>query len=186
MLVVVLSCTIAFLICLRLETLTGDYFVANWSQRDAPQDIVIVTINEDTLATLAYRSPIDRAFLADVVKKIDSANPSAIGIDLLIDQPSEPQKDSVFIQTLKTTKAPVIIGYATGSDGLNKKQLAYQDRVLQNLQKGLVTLSRDDFDGTVRQVFIGRPVRGTWHPGLAAALGCEAVAVADLIGESGS
>jgi len=172
--VVALSCTIAFLICLRLETLTGDYFVANLSQRDVPQDIVIVTINEGTLATLAYRSPIDRKFLADIIKKIDNANPRAIGIDLLIDQPSEPQKDSVFIQILETTKAPITIGYATGSDGLNKKQLAYQDSVLQNLQKGLVTLSRDDFDGTVRQLFIGRTVQSNWYSGLAAALAEQA------------
>jgi len=174
LIVAIASCAIAFAICFRLEILTGDYFISSWSQWDEPQDIVIVTINEDTLATLAYRSPIDRAFLAELIQKIDAANPRAIGIDLLIDQPSEPEKDSVFIQTLEAAKAPIIVGYATGNDGLNEKQVAHQDAVLQNLKKALVTLSRDDFDGTVRQIFTGRPVDGAWYPGLAAALAEQA------------
>ncbi len=170
LLVAAVSCITAFVVCFRLEILTGDYLVANVGQWSDPEDIVIVTIDEDTLATLAYRSPIDRAFLAKIVGKIDQAKPRAIGIDLLIDQPSEPEKDKNFIKTLEALKAPLYVGYGAGSDGLSEKQMAYENASLKNVKKALVTLSRDDFDGTIRQVFTGRLVDGTWYPGLAAAL----------------
>jgi len=60
--------------------------------RQPSEDIVIVKITEDTLAKIAYRSPFDRSLLAQVVKKILSANPKSIGIDVLLDQASEPAR----------------------------------------------------------------------------------------------
>ncbi|MCP4185571.1 MAG: adenylate/guanylate cyclase domain-containing protein [Hyphomicrobiales bacterium] len=170
LMVVVISSAIAFVLCFRLEIFLKDGFVTKLGPWNNPQDIVIITIDEDTLANLPYRSPVDRGFLADVIGKIDSANPVAIGIDLLIDQPSETDKDALFIKALELAKTPIVMGYATGEDGLNTKQLAYENASLQNMQKALVTLVRDDFDGTVRNVFTGRLIDGVWYPSFAAAL----------------
>ena len=42
---------------------------------------------------LACRSPVDRAFLADLIERLRAAKVRAIGIDILFDQPTIPQND---------------------------------------------------------------------------------------------
>src|SRR6187549_3280637 len=58
------------------------------AERTLEQDrrIVLVTYNDDTLAMLGKRSPLDRAMLAQALTAIDGMHPRAIGIDILIDQ----------------------------------------------------------------------------------------------------
>ena len=58
------------------------------AQRMLTQDdrITLVTYNDDTLAQLGKRSPLDRAMLARTLRAIDAMHPRAIGIDILIDQ----------------------------------------------------------------------------------------------------
>ncbi len=160
----------AFAISLRLEISLTDYLLTKYGNWKAPENIVIVTIDEDTLAKLPYRSPIDRTLLSKVITKIDNAGAKAIGLDLLIDQPSESQKDTQFLTTIKNLKSPFVIGYANQAEGLTPKQVAFQKTFLKGVQKGLVTLLRDNFDGTVRQTFSGRTIDGKWQPGLAAAI----------------
>lgn len=165
------SALLAFVLGFRLEVLVEDYMLVHLTPASAPPDnIALVAIDEDTLARLPYRSPIDRKFLADLVTKLSAAGPRAIGLDILIDQPSEAAKDAALLQALRGAKAPIVIGYATQRDGLTEKQAAYQRQALKGLGKGLVTLTRDDFDGTVRSLYPGRKVGGEWMPGFAAAL----------------
>ena len=170
LLVTSLAGIIAFAISFRLEVAATDYLLTTYGKAKPAQNIVIVTIDENTLATLPYRSPIDRAFLSKLIQKIDQAGAKAIGLDLLIDQPSETQKDQTFLTTLKNLKTPIVIGYATKAEGLTPKQIAFENAFLKTIPKGLVTLLRDNFDGTVRQTFSGRMINGKWQPGLAAAL----------------
>ncbi len=160
----------AFAISLRLEISLTDYLLTKYGNWKTPENIVIVTIDEDTLAKLPYRSPIDRTLLSKVIAKIDNAGAKAIGLDLLIDQPSERPKDTQFLTTIKNLKSPFVIGYANQAEGLTPKQVAFQKTYLKGVQKGLVTLLRDNFDGTVRQAFSGRTIDGKWQPGLAAAI----------------
>ena len=169
--VTLLSAVIAFASCFRLEVLIEDFFLVHLTKPvSAPDNIVLVAVDEDTLAKMPYRSPVDRSFLARIVKQIDQARPRAIGIDLLIDQPSEAAKDAALLNALRQAKSPIIMGFATASDGLTEKQIAFQAQALKGLQKGLVTLTRDDFDGTVRQIYPGRVVKGNWLDGFSTAL----------------
>lgn len=57
-----------------------------------PQDdrIVVLALKESTLAGLACRSPIDRAFLARLVERLEAKGARAIGLDILIDSPTLP------------------------------------------------------------------------------------------------
>ena len=168
--IAVIASIIAFAVSFRLDVLVSDYILTNHGNWQASKKIVVVTIDENTLATLPYRSPIDRGFLSSVIKKLDIARPVAIGLDLLIDQASEAKKDQQFFTTLKTIKTPIILGYATKTEGLTKKQITYQNTQLNNIPKGLVTLLRDNFDGTIRQTFSSRVVNGQHQSGLAAQL----------------
>ncbi len=166
---------LAIAVCFRLEILGQDYSLlrhADWGA--GPDDIIIIAVDEDTLATLPYRSPIDRGLLADLIDQLDAADAKAVGIDFLLDQPSEPAKDRRLAEILRTASIPIVMGYAQMADGLSERQFAYQEKILNGLDKGLVALSRDDFDGTVRQLMTGRVIDGTWRPALASAMAAHA------------
>ncbi len=168
---IILSALLAFALSFRLEVLVEDYMLVHLTPNvSSPEKIALIGIDERTLAGLSYRSPIDRAFLAKVVAKIDAAGPQAIGLDILIDQPSEIEKDDQLLKILREAESSIVIGFANEKDGLTEMQVAFQDKALRGLSKGLVTLTRDDFDGTVRNLYLGRMVNGSWMPGFAAAL----------------
>lgn len=160
---------IAFVACFRLDVLVDDFLVV----RGGPpprDDIVIVTITEETLATLPYRSPIDRGFLAGVVQAIDAAGPRAIGLDILIDQPSEPSKDQQLKSVLENLASPLVLAMATGEEQLSESQQAFLKQFSNGLERALVTLKRDELDGIVRRVFSGRTEDGSIQPAFALAL----------------
>ncbi|MBB4304940.1 class 3 adenylate cyclase/CHASE2 domain-containing sensor protein [Rhodobium orientis] len=170
-LAVILATAIGFGVGHRLEPRIGDILLSVLNVwHDPPKDIVVVAVDEETLATLAYRSPIDRAFLAGLIARIDRAGPAVIGVDILIDQQSEPAKDLALLSAVRTARTPIIIGFATGADGLTDKQATFLREALAGLDKGLVTLLRERDDGTVRDLTAGRVVDGDWQDGLAAAM----------------
>lgn len=115
-----------------------DKFVYDWrtslfsthiaSQR---RDITIVYIDEATLADYPYKSPIDRALLASLVKAIDRAKPKAIGIDIIFDRPTEPERDDVLLRTLQHVQAPlVLIGTDESESGVLREALEWQSTFL--------------------------------------------------------
>src|SRR5918911_5157338 len=61
--------------------------------RPQSERIAIIGITEETLLRLPYRSPIDRGFLAHLIDDLAAAAPAAIGLDILIDRPTEAVKD---------------------------------------------------------------------------------------------
>ena len=126
------------------------------SKTEASKDIVIVKITEDTLATLPYRSPLDRGLLADIIEKLLAANPKAIGIDMLLDQPSEKAKDDRLFKLLQNNNDKIFVVYADQSDGLSEAQVSYENKVLENVSKSIAVLPKDSSDGIVRYFLEGR------------------------------
>ncbi len=154
----------------------GDRFVTDWETAallpSEPPDaaIVVVAINEDTLASFPYRSPIDRRFLADLLTTIAARSPRAIGLDLLLDQPTEPDKDEALRRTLDAIKVPLRVSYVDGADALTERQRAWLDDFVPPRMRALATLGTDQFD-TVRWIFPGqKQADGSYVPGLARAL----------------
>jgi CHASE2 domain-containing sensor protein len=86
--------------------------------------IVIVTVTEDTLARLPYRSPLDRGFLAGILRALDGAGVRAVGLDVLFDQPTDPAKDADLGAALRSMRAPVVVAWADQRDGLPKAWFA--------------------------------------------------------------
>lgn len=74
--------------------------------------IMIAAIDEETLARTRRRSPLDRALLARAVDALDGAHPLAIGIDVLIDQPTTPADDALLTDTLRAARTPTVLAYA--------------------------------------------------------------------------
>ena len=133
--------------------------------RPQDKDVVVVVITEDTLATLPYRSPVDRGFLAGLLGHLEAAKPKAIGVDILFDQPTEAAKDEALQKKLRNLSVPVVVAEAATDSNLTKPQQAFLKRFTDGLATGLVNLVKDRADGTVRWILAGKTVAGVWRPG---------------------
>jgi class 3 adenylate cyclase/CHASE2 domain-containing sensor protein len=138
----------------------GDRFVADWETAALlpaePQDsgIVVVAITEDTLKKFAYRSPIDRRFLAGLLTTLASRAPRAIGLDLLFDQPTEPDKDELLRDTLLHLPVPLRVSFSDTQGTVTDDQHAFLERFVPPRLRGLANLATDQFD-TVRWIYPG-------------------------------
>ncbi len=133
-------------------------------------DIVLLTITEETLAQFPYRSPFDRAFLAEVITLLDAAGASAVGLDILVDQPTEADKDARLAEAVAKARIPLVFGWADREDGLTSGQSEFLQDYLPEAIKAHVNLVKDDRDGTVRWTFPGRETAEGFRPSFANAL----------------
>jgi class 3 adenylate cyclase/CHASE2 domain-containing sensor protein len=156
-----------------LENIGRDIRVAALSA-PMPQSkqIVIAGLTEETVAQFAYRSPVDREFLANLIKTLQAKGAREIGVDVLFDQPTEPAKDALLKKTIREIKTPLFISYSNSPNVVNQDQLAYlNDFVPPRLRAG-ANLATDPFDGTVRWIFAGEN-----NPGMPLGFGRKAVSL---------
>jgi adenylate cyclase len=152
----------------------------NWAQdlrvatlsRAQPQsrEIVVVTVSEETLTALPYRSPLDRRFLSALLRSLEAKAARLIAVDVLLDQPSEPDKDRELQETLRNLSVPIVMASADTSDGLTRRQSAFMASYLNGIRKGIPTLSVDSIDGTVRAMVLRRRHDGQTQLGFTAAI----------------
>lgn len=159
------------------EYWTSDWRTALFADRHDAQhsSLAVVIINDETLAGLPYRSPIDRGLLSDIIKTVDNAGARVIALDFIFDQPTEPAKDAALAETLKTTNARVVLGTLDERTGLDEERLAYNRRFVADAgaRSGLLTM-RTELDGTVRS--LPQPVAGApLYFGVAAAEAAGAI-----------
>lgn len=155
---VLLASLVALVAASRLDPLAGDIAVS-FAPSPPPEtlsEIVVAVVTEDTLATFPYRSPIDREFLANLVKRLDKAGAAAVGIDVLLDQPSLPHKDKALFSAIDEASLPVVLAYATSADGLTDRQAAFAAKNVASRGHGLIALPRDEIDGVVRHLPLAR------------------------------
>ena len=133
-------------------------------------EIAIVTITEETLASFPYRSPLDRHFLAELLRTLEGKGARLIGIDILFDQPTEPAKDAALQRALRELGVPVVVARVDGRVGLSEAQAAYMEDYTSSVGSGLAMLPKDGLDGKVRSILLSRSERGRRIPGFAAAL----------------
>ncbi len=138
-------------------------------------DVVLVMIGEGTLAKLPYRSPVDRAFLAGLIEDLAAHRPAAIGVDLLLDQPTEPDKDAALRATLaRHATLPVVLAMGDETDGLRPAQAVWLAAFLRGLPRGLAVVLRETDTGVARGAPGPRVVAGVPTPALAVALAAAA------------
>lgn len=119
-----------------------DRFTYDWRTtllaERAPQqrdDIAIVLIDEDSLTGYPYLSPVDRGLSAELIRAIDAAGPKAIGLDFLVDRPTETARDAAFAAAIRDAKAPVIVGAFDERGFPRPKEVAYQARFLETVNR---------------------------------------------------
>jgi class 3 adenylate cyclase/CHASE2 domain-containing sensor protein len=145
----------------RVSFLTSaDRFVRDWevAYRSVPEDqdpnILILSVNEQTMQNFPYRSPLDRAFLAGLLTTLDTKHPRAIVLDYLFDQPTEPAKDKALYAALRDLKAPTVVSFFEAKTDVSAKQVAYLNNFVPTQMRGLPNLGTDQTD-TARWVMPG-------------------------------
>lgn len=137
----------------ELETRLHDRVRIAFSASSKAQDsrISLVMIDEATMATLPYRSPVDRSLLAQIVELLDAAGARAIGIDVLLDQPTETEKDKALIDAVSAFNGPVVVAWADARAGMTDAQSAWLEQFLDasGATPGFANLQQDS-DGIVR------------------------------------
>ncbi len=125
----------------RLVDLRIAYFTP---PEDQSADIAVVTVNEETLADLACRQPLDRDYLARLVEALGASEVRAIGLDYLFDRPTEPAKDSRLKRAIAGTKVPVVVAWAAETsdrrrhiESFGAESGAIPGNVLLGLQEGV-------------------------------------------------
>src|SRR5687767_14517335 len=88
----------------------ADALLISYSAPPEPQHagIALVVFGEDGMATAVCRAPIDRDMLADLVGRLGSAGVRAIGIDVLLDQATMPDRDARLRRALVEAPVPVV------------------------------------------------------------------------------
>lgn len=84
------------------------YYLTN-PTKEQRRDIALVFINEDSLTGYTYLSPINRGLIAELVRVIDAAGAKVIGLDLIIDRPTEPPLDQALTDAVRTAKSAKIV-----------------------------------------------------------------------------
>ena len=159
--VAILSALISFIAVERFDVLTSlDNVIQDWeiSRLIPPKpiynDIVILAVNENTLRQFQYRSPLDRAFLSKVLKRVAEGKPKAIGLDFLFDQPTEPAKDAELKATLADLPVPLVVAYTENPSIVTPPQLAYLRSYVPLSRRAMANVAKDQH-GTARLVFPG-------------------------------
>ena len=171
---VVLAATALATVCTRyvtflagLENVAADIRIAAL-QPPQPQskDIVVAAITEETVTKFPYRSPVDRAFLAQLLQTLEKKGARLIVLDVLFDQATEPAKDEALKQALRAAKVPVLVSYINSPAVVNEEQLAYLNDFVPEKLRAAANIASDPFDGAARWIFPGE-TRATEPKGLA-------------------
>jgi adenylate cyclase len=136
--------------------------------RPPNERIAIIGIKEETLVPLPYRSPIDRGFLARLLDDLSAAGPAALGIDILLDRPTEVEKDDALRNAMRRARDRLVIISLTATTPLSPAQRRFLDEFTSDFRTGYANLARDRFDDMIRRYVPVDPTDGA--PSFAAAI----------------
>jgi adenylate cyclase len=128
--------------------------------RPSASNVVVVGITEDTLSAFPYRSPIDRGFLASLIDALASDGVIAIGLDVVLDRPTEAAKDAALRRALTRTDIPVVAISVAPDTAMPPDRRRFLATFLQDVLTGDANLARDRFDDMVRNHVPLHPATG--------------------------
>ncbi len=134
-----------------LDDLRLAYFSAPEPQHD---DIVVLTITEDTLAELPFRSPIDRAYLAGKIDTLADKGARLVALDVILDQPTTETDDRKLIDAFNDFPGAIVVAAGDRQTNLTERQIVAQEKLLAGIPAGLAVIPKTD--GVVRYTFPGR------------------------------
>lgn len=154
----------------RFDLALYDLALALW-QRPAPPDIVIVAIDDPSLAAVG-RWPWPRALHASLLERLDAAGARAVALDLILTEPDrrDPAGDAALAQAIRRSGRavlPVLLEAGTG-DSL-RETLPLPAFAANAAALGHISIALDG-DGVARSVYLEEGLGRPRWPHLAAAL----------------
>jgi adenylate cyclase len=121
-------------------------------QRPAPPSSRIINIDFDEASVRRYNAfPIPRALLADVISKIASGKPAAIGVDIILDRPRA-EADDLHLARVIDDAGNVILVSEYGFDTRQRNDpLAIFQKTAAGVAFGDLPI---DGDGAIRRMFL--------------------------------
>ncbi len=163
-----------------VETWSRDVRIAAATPLSPPSpDIVIVALTDETLdqPQFPYRLPVDRAFLAELVRHLEASGARAVGIDILLDRWTETDKDADLMAALHDAQIPVLTIWGGEEIGVVGQRREVLEQFVGDAPTGFGLLLHDRADDTVR---IHQPIWAEDQPitlsfpaAIAAALGYD-------------
>jgi class 3 adenylate cyclase/CHASE2 domain-containing sensor protein len=145
--------------------------------RPQSRNIAIVLVTDETLADYPYRSPLDRLLIANLLDELEQRSVAAIGINVLFDRPTEPDKDRILYDRLRKLEVPVILSKVSTTSGFSAEQVTFSNYFLKNIPTGLSLIYRDPVDHTIRgslmKLIQGRKIHLGFSATIADALGFD-------------
>ena len=116
----------------RLVEFANDVQVALIADRGRGEHevVALVLIREHTLEDLPYLSPIDRGLLARIVESLDALDARVIGLDIVLDQPTEPAKDERLLLVLSGARVAIVLGGIDERVALSERRRRWQSEFL--------------------------------------------------------
>lgn len=75
----------------------------------APDHIIIVAIDEPSMAEIGQQWPWPRSLHAQLIQKLNQAGAAVIGFDILFSEPSTPNEDQAFANALRDAKNVILV-----------------------------------------------------------------------------
>jgi CHASE2 domain-containing sensor protein/signal transduction histidine kinase len=150
----------------RLDQALYDNFVSA-SGRPARDDIIIVAIDDYSLTRLG-RWPWPRSLHAQVLDRISSAHPRAIGLDLILSEPEQPHADGTrpgdqALQEALARSRLTVLPVITGNTGVGLAAVTPIGELAEAAWSLAHINLQHDADGVVRSVFLHEgPASAQW------------------------
>ena len=93
--------------------------------------IALIYVDDKSLEKYPYVSPIDRQFLGRLIEEIDAAGAAVIGIDIILDRPTESEKDDSLLQTFKRARAHLVFGILDSRTSLPVRNRKFHEQFIE-------------------------------------------------------
>ncbi len=153
----------------RADRVVYDLGLSLW-RRAPPQDIVIVAIDEPSVAAIG-RWPWPRAVHSTLLDRLAEAGPRAIALDLVLSEPdSDPNQDLLLASMLRRAGPVVLpVTWQTGGAGTPTRPLLPIPLLGQATRLGMAEATVDA-DGVLRHAFLRTGLSEQVYPHMALAL----------------
>ena len=149
--------SLSFFAFLELKGL--DLLFALRGARPAPEPLVIVAIDEPSMAEIGQQWPWPRSLHARLIQQLNKAGARVIGFDILFSEPSEPAEDEELARILRSSGNVVLVSaLSVVNDPLFRHTIRIDPiPALQNAATVGSPLVRIDADGVVRRARLLAP-----------------------------
>ena len=137
-----------------------------FSPSTSADQIVLVTVDDETLQRIESRWPYPRSIYGEVLKRLSPFSPKAVGFDLIFSgNDRAPENDSAFITALKETGNVVIASHKDSTVEVGPSSLIRQGA----WEVGIVDKPRD-LDHVIRRSFLSFSINGRQYSSWESAL----------------